>query len=134
MNSSDNDDRISYQTWQTVQATVETSLDRTPSFWKYVMSAYPYFKSRLFVPGRAYDSDEHGMLAIGGSAHADCMDLDVYLATQSKETQDAAIEWMGDASQEKVAYWRGFGRGNSQPSVSRQRSRIAEKVADAIGE
>lgn len=127
-------ERSSYQAWQAVEAVVGSPIDRTGPYWRYVISAYPYFRSRLCVPGRAYDSEEHGMLAIGGSAHCDVMSLDVYLASQSKELQDAAIEWMGDASQEKVAYWRGMGRGNSQQTISRQRNRLVREVADAIDE
>lgn len=135
MNASNEEtDRVSYQTWQKVQQTVESSMDRTPSFWKYVLSAYLFYKSRLAVPGRAYDSDEHGMLAIGGSAHADVMDLELYIGRQSAETRTEAYDWTLDSSQEKVSEWRKMGHGISQQTVSRRRNRIVEDAAAAIGE
>lgn len=119
-------DRVSYQAWQAVEAVVSSPLDRTGPYWRYVISAYPYFRSRLYVPGRAYDSDEHGMLAIGGSAHCDVMSLDVYLVGQSKEVQDDAIKMMDESSAEQTSYWRGMGRGNA---ASRRQKQVVDDIA-----
>lgn len=135
--SAEADERVSYQTWVRVQQTVESPLDRVGAFWKYVLSAYLYYRSRLAVPGRAYDSDDSGMLALGGSAHADVMDLEVVLAGMSDEARKDAYAWTLGSSQERIAQWRGLmgpGRGNSQQTISRRRNQLAEDVADAIGE
>lgn len=134
MQPSDLTDRASYQTWQAVEAAVVSPLDRTAAFWKYVLSAYHYFRSRLAVPGRAYDSDEHGMLAIGGSAHVDVMDLEVKLQGMSDDARGLAYEWTLDSSQEKVAEWRRMGRGYSQPTVSRRRKGLIENLSADDGE
>jgi hypothetical protein len=125
-------DRISYQSWQAIQAAIDTPIDRTPPYWKYVMSAYLYFRSRLAVPGRAYDSEEHGMLAIGGSAHADIMDLEAFLAAEDDETRREAYDWTLDSSQERVSYWRGMGRGNSRQAISRRRNDLANEMGSQL--
>lgn len=119
---------MSYQTWVKVQQTIESPLDRIGPHWKYVLSAYLYFRSRLFVPGRAYDSEEHGMLSIGGTAHCEVMDLDVKLSRMSKQAQRDACDWMLGTSQERIAEWRKMGRGESQSSISRRRSRLIEDL------
>lgn len=133
----ESDDRVSFETWQRVQQTVESPVDRVGPFWKYVLSAYLYFRSRLAVPGRAYDSDESGMLALGGSAHCDVMDLEVKLATMSDQAKADAYEWTLGSSQERIAHWRGLigpKRGNSQPTISRRRNDLAEKIAVGLNE
>lgn len=120
-------DRMSYQTWQKVQAVVESPLDRTPTYFKYVLSAYMYFTSRLAVPGRAYDSDEYGMLAIGGSAHTDIMDVEVAIARMSDAAKDDAYEWTLGSSQEQVAEWRKMGRGE----LSERRTNLVSELEKA---
>ena len=125
------DDAASYQAWVKVQQVVESPLDRVGDFWRYVLSVYPYFRSRLVVPGRAYDTDEDGQLAIGGSAHCDVMDLDVKLAGMSDLARQTAHEWTLDSSPEQVAYWRGMGRGNSQRSMGRRRAELLDDLESA---
>ena len=120
-----NDSATSYRLWQIAQNVVYSPMDRTSPYWKYVLSAYHYFRSRLTGPGRAYDTDDTGMLAIGGSAHCDIIDLDVWLAQQADNVRLGAYEMTLDASQEKVAYWRNYARGYSRQSVQRQREKIA---------
>lgn len=130
MPSSTEVDRISYRTWQTVQQTVESPLDRVGAFWKYVLSAYCYYRSRLVVPGRAYHSDADGMLAIGGSAHCDVMDLEVVVAAMSAEARDDAYEWTLGSSQEQIAHWRGLiGPKEHRSTLSRRRDRLVEEIA-----
>ena len=126
------DDRVSYQTWVKVQQAVESPLDRVGSFWKYVLSAYMYYRSRLAVPGRAYDSDEHGMLALGGSAHTDVLDLEVHLGRMSEEARAMAYDWTLGSSQEKVVEWRKMGRGGSRQTLSRKRNELVEEIAVAV--
>lgn len=126
--SADAIDRVSYQTWQIVQAQVESPLDRVGNYWRHIISAYPYFRSRLLAPGRAYDSEEDGMLAIGGSAHCDVMDLDVKLGGMSAEALQTAVEWMDDSSHETIDYWRKLGRGSSRTTQWRRRSDLLQKL------
>lgn len=127
-------DRDAYTRWQAIEAAVVSPLDRTPAFWKALITAYPYWRSRLAAPGRAYDSEEHGQLPIGGSAHADVMDLDVYLGSRDQRTRDEAVAMMGDSSPESVAYWRGLGRGSSRTTQWRRRNEIAEGAAGGVNE
>lgn len=128
--NTDASDRASYETWQIVQQTVESPVDRTAAYWKYVLSAYAYYRSRLFVPGRAYDSDESGMLAIGGSAHCDVMDLDVIVGGMSPEARKDAYEWTLGSSQERIAQWRGLiGPREHRSTISRRRDRIVDELA-----
>lgn len=130
MQSNDPTDRVSYQTWQKVQQVVESPIDRTGAFWKYVLSAYLYYRSRLAVPGRAYDSEESGMLALGGSAHTDVMDLEVKLARMSDEARGDAYDWTMGSSQERIAHWRGLvGPKRHQSTISRRRERLVEELA-----
>lgn len=128
------DDRASYQTWVKVQQVVESPLDRVSAFWKYVMSAYLYYRSRLAVPGRAYDSDENGMLALGGSAHCDVMDLEVVVGRMSDEAKGDAYDWTLGSSQEQVAEWRKMGRGGSRQTLSRKRNELVEEIAAEVNE
>lgn len=132
MQSNDTDiDRMSYQTWQTVQNIVESPLDRTAPYFKYILSAYLYYTSRLAVPGRAYDSDEYGMLALGGSAHVDIMDVEVAISRMSDAAKDDAYDWTMGSSQEQVAEWRKMGRGDTRDrsGISRRRDRLAEEIS-----
>lgn len=105
----------------------------TSDYVRYVISAYPYFRSRLLVPGRCYEDDTHGMMAIGGSAHMDIIDLDIWLSSQSKSTMDEAVDWILGSSLEQIAYWRGFGKTH-KGTISRRRDRLADKAKDNLGE
>ena len=96
-----------------IEHLITSPLDRTPAYYKYLMSAYLYYEARLAVPGRAYDTDDVGMLALGGSAHCDLMDLEVWLTRADDRTRETALAWALDASPEQVAYWRGLGRGHT---------------------
>lgn len=126
------DAAASYRLWQVAQSVVASPMDRTSPYYKYLLSAYHYFRSRLTGPGRAYDTDDTGMLAIGGSAHCDLMDLDVWLSRQDDATRRTAYEWTLDASQEKVAYWHNYARGYSRQSVQRQRQGVADDATAEI--
>lgn len=132
MHSTNDLDRQSYQTWQRTQEIVTdmttSSLDRVADYWRHIIAAYPYFRSRLLAPGRAYDSEEDGMLAIGGSAHCDVMDLDVKLAGMSPQARQTAINWMDDTSPDDVAYWRKLGRGSSRWTIQRRRNELIQKL------
>ena len=130
-NEHDRADKLSYQTWLTVQRETQNPIEDFADYWKWILSCYPYFRSRLLAPGRAYDSEEDGMLAIGGSAHASVMDLDVKLKGMSKQAQDTAMRWMDDSSPDDVAYWRKLGRGHSPASVYRHRSELVEKLNES---
>lgn len=99
---------------------------KTPDHTRYVISAYMYFRSRLLTPGRCYEDDNHGNLAIGGSAHADVIDLDMWLAEQSEDTQREALDWALGSSLEQIAYWRGL-RGDS--GVRKRRKKLIDKRA-----
>lgn len=136
MPSTNETDRLSYERWQVSQQTraivaehTESPLDRTSDYWRHIIAAYLYFRSRLFAPGRAYDSEDDGMLAIGGSAHCDVMDLDVKLGAASPEAKRTAVEWMLDSSPDDVAYWRKLGRGVSVRSTYRRRTDLVERLA-----
>jgi hypothetical protein len=116
-----------------IESLITSPLDRTPSYYKYLMSAYLYYEARLAVPGRAYDTDDLGMLALGGSAHVDLLDLEVWLASADDRTRSEALTWALDASPEQVSYWRGLGRGHSPRNVRRERESMAEQAAAGIG-
>lgn len=105
----------------------------TSDYVRYVISAYPYFRSRLLVPGRCYEDDLHGTMAIGGSAHMDLIDLDMWLCTQSRETVDEAVDWILGSSLEQISYWRGFGKTH-KGTLSRRRDKLAERAKDNIGD
>ena len=117
-------DKEAYSRWQAVEA-VLTPMDHVSDYRKYVIRSYLYIRSRLFVPGRCYEDNDHGPLAAGGNAHADIIDLDAWLQRQSGEDNLEIIDWMRDASLESVAYWRGLGH---RSSVKRRRDRIVQKT------
>ena len=121
------DDRREYRAY-VQQLTGE--IDLSPSdYMRYVISAYAYFRSRLLVPGRCYEDNNHGTLAIGGSAHADIIDLDQWLSRQSPTTSIEALDWVRGSSLEQVAYWRGLGHGST---IKRRRDKIIEDGAKNI--
>jgi len=124
------EDKISYRNWQAIEAAVVSPLDRTPAYWKYVISSYLYVRSRLEVPGRAYDSEEHGAFAIGGAAHCDVVDLDQYIeATFDDKGKREVAAWMLDASQEKAAYWHSVARGSRVSRAEKRNASGTEAVA-----
>ena len=116
-------DRQAYSRWQAIEA-VMTPMDRVSDWVKYVIASYLYTRSRLFVPGRHYEDSDHGPLSAGGNAHADIMDLDVWLQQQSPEDKQTILDWMRDSSLEETAYWRGLRHRNQ---VKRKRDRVVEK-------
>jgi hypothetical protein len=118
-------DRESYSRWQAIEA-VMTPMDRVSDYSKYVIQSYLYTRSRLFVPGRNYEDNDHGPLAAGGNAHADIMDLDRWLEKQNGEDRQTILDWMRDASLDSVAYWRGL---RHRSSIKRRRDKIAENHA-----
>lgn len=97
------------------------------NYARYLISAYPYYRARLLVPGRCYEDDNHGMLAVGGSAHLDIIDLDVYLSQKDKPAQREALDWMCGSSLELVAYWRGLGK-SSASTIKRRRDKIVKNA------
>jgi len=118
-------DQQAYSRWQAMEA-VMTPMDKVQDYMKYVIRSYLYTRSRLFVPGRCYEFNSPGPIAAGGNAHVELIDLDAWLEKQSKEDQDTIVDWMNDASQESVAYWRGL-RGHS--GIQRRRKKVIENSA-----
>lgn len=116
-------DRESYEIYlRTVNHSVQ---EQSSEYQRYVLSAYPYFRSRLFVPGRNHADEDSGSLAIGGSAHVDVIDLDIWLSKQPKHIVDEALVWMRGSSLEQAAYWRGLGK-SSVNRIKRDRDKIVE--------
>lgn len=99
--------------------------DNSSDFQKFLISAYPYFRSRLLVPGRCHEDEDHGSLAIGGSAHLDIVDLDIWLSQQSDLVRLEVLDWVNDTSLEQTAYYRGLGK-YSKSTIKRRRDKIAE--------
>lgn len=97
------------------------------NYARYLISAYPYYRSRLLVPGRCYEDDNHGMLAVGGSAHLDIIDLDMYLSQKDESSQKEALDWICGSSLEMVAYWRGLGK-SSASTIKRRRDKITKNA------
>ena len=95
------------------------------NYARYLISAYAYYRSRLLVPGRCYEDDNHGTLAVGGSAHLDIIDLDIYLSGKGADAINEAIDWIGGASLETVAYWRSLGK-SSASTIKRRRDKLAK--------
>ena len=104
----------------------------TPTHYqKYVIAAYAYFRSRVLIPGRCYEDESRGALAIGGAAHLDIIDLDQWMDRQNRETNDEMLDWIGGATLEQVAYWRGLGK-YSASTIKRRRDKIASRMAKDI--
>lgn len=122
------DDRREYDNYV---AQMTGQIEMNPSdYTRYVISAYAYFRSRLLVPGRCYEDNNHGTLAIGGSAHADIIDLDKWLLKQNGNTSREALDWVKGSSLEQVAYWRGMGHGST---IKRRRDKIIRENAKNVG-
>lgn len=98
-----------------------------PNYARYLISAYPYYRARLLVPGRCYEDDNHGTLAVGGSAHLDIIDLDVFMAKSDVSTQEETIDWACGSSLDQVAYWRGLGK-SSASTIKRRRDKIVNNA------
>jgi len=124
------DDLLSYRRHQSIEQQFSSAIERGPAYQKFILSTYLYWRSRLSVPGRAYDLDDGGMLPIGGSAHCDLMDLDNFLSQQSDADRSVAYYWALDSSPEEVAQLR-RSRGYSRSSMSRKRQVLAEKAASS---
>lgn len=124
--------KTAYHRYVDIEAFTTSPIERTAPYIKYLINAWPYYRSRLLAPGRAYDSDDVGMLAIGGSAHCDILDLEDYVDRQGGEAYAEFVNWTLDSSPEDVAYWRGFGRGHSPRSVRRNRDQLAADIAESL--
>lgn len=122
-------DKETYSRWQAVEAAVITPIDKLNEHQKYVIRSYLYTRSRLLVPGRNYEDNDHGPLSAGGNSHLDILDFDMWLQQQSDpELLRETIDWMNDSSLELVAYWRGL---RSRSTIKRRRDKIARKSAEA---
>lgn len=121
-----------YRRYQAEEARYEAIEGRAGfnHWFKYLLSAYNYYRSRLLVPGRSYEDGDNGAIAIGGAAHCDLMDLEVWLGAQPAAARREAIDWAMDTSLEQVAYWRGMGR-SSASTIMRRRNRLVEAAAKA---
>jgi hypothetical protein len=122
--------RLDKEAYQVYLRTVNQGLpEQTKEYQRYVLSAYPYFRARLLVPGRNHADEDSGTLAIGGSAHIDIIDLDIWLEKQNADIREEALHWIRGSSLEQTAYWRGLGKG-SRSTIKRRRDRIAQKSAE----
>lgn len=122
--------RLDKEAYQVYLRTANQGLqEQSQDYQRYVLSAYPYFRARLLVPGRNHADEDSGMLAIGGSAHVDLIDLDIWLAQQPADIREEALYWIRGSSLEQTAFWRGLGK-SSRSTIKRRRDRIAEKSAE----
>ena len=120
--------RIDQKIYEEYLAEVDySSFSGGSDYARYIISAYAYYRSRLLVPGRCYEDDNHGMLAVGGSAHLDIIDLDIWLSKQNDQSIREAIDWARGSSLGEVSYWRGLGR-SSASTIKRRRDKIASKL------
>lgn len=119
-------DGISYSQWRKIESEVITPLDRVSEYKKYLIRSYLYSRSRLVIPGRCHEDNDHGPLSIGGNAHLDVIDLDIWLKEEStKQDRDEILHWMNDSSQEQVSYLRGSRHASK---THRRRNRIVDKL------
>lgn len=117
-------DKESYSRWLAVESVMQP-IDRVSEHRKYVISSYLYARSRLLVPGRNYEDNDHGPLSAGGNAHVDIIDFDMWLENQSNdELRQDTLDWMRDSSLEKAAYWRGL---RHRSTIKRRRDKIVAK-------
>lgn len=117
-------DKESYARWQAVES-VMSPIDRVSEYRKYVIRSYLYVRSRLMVPGRCYEGNDHGPLSAGGNAHVDVIDFDNWLQNKSDaQLRQETLDWMRDSSLELVAYWRGL---RHRSSVKRRRDKVVKK-------
>ena len=117
-------DKESYARWLAVESVMQP-IDRVSEHGKYVIRSYLYARSRLMVPGRNYEDNDHGPLSAGGNAHVDIIDFDNWLEKQSNPTlRQEAIDWMRDSSLELVAYWRGL---RHRSTIKRRRDKVLAK-------
>lgn len=120
-------DRESYRIYQ--QSAQAELNDQSTDYQRYILSAYPYFRSRLLVPGRNHAEDAYGSIAIGGSAHVDLIDLDIWLSKQNDTVRTEALYWIRGSSLEQTAYWRGMGK-SSRSTIKRRRDKIAQNLTE----
>lgn len=110
-----------------------TPIDKVSEYKKYLIRSYLYTRSRLMVPGRNYEDNDHGPLSAGGNAHVDIIDFDNWMEKQNGEDsvqmRREALDWMRDSSLEQVAYWRGL---RHRSTIKRRRDKIVKNAtADA---
>lgn len=121
-------DREAYTRWQAVEA-VMTPVDKVSENKKFLIRSYLYTRSRLGVPGRCYEDNDHGPIAAGGNAHVDIIDFDNWLQEQhgeeGEQLRQETLDWMRDSSLELVAYWRGL---RHRSTVKRRRDKILKKA------
>lgn len=121
-------DQESYSRWQAVES-VMTPVDKASDHAKFVIRSYLYTRSRLNVPGRCYEDNDHGPISAGGNAHIDLIDFDNWLEAQhNDELLRETLDWMRDSSLELVAYWRGL---RHRSSIKRRRDKILKKATTA---
>lgn len=122
-----------YRAFQVHEALLFSSIEYQSDYRKYVIRAYHYIRSRLYVPGRSYESENFGPLSIGGPAHCDIMDLDNWLSHQgSEKISQEVLEWMSDSSPEEVAHARGMVRIPLKDTIKKRRQRIAQKTSENV--
>lgn len=115
-----------YRSFQAHEALLFSSIDYQSDYRKYVIRAYHYIRSRLLVPARCYEGGDFGPISIGGPAHCDIMDLEVWIAKQSSPRLSRdVLEWMNDSSPEEVAHTRGMVRIPIYTHMQRRRRSIA---------
>lgn len=114
-------DKEAYQVY--IRTLNQSVAEESNEYQRYILSAYPYFRARLLVPGRNHADEDSGMLAIGGSAHVDVIDLDIWLSKQSADVREEALHWIRGSSLEKTAYHRGLGKA-SRSTIKRRRDKI----------
>lgn len=129
MRSTDNYmDRKAYEDYLSQQKRIVE--EHSSNYQKYVISAYAYFRSRLLVPGRCYEDESRGMLAVGGSAHLDIIDLDIWMKSQPSEAEEEFIDWASGSSLEQTAYWRGLGKYSASTIKRRRDKLLKQKMED----
>lgn len=119
-------DKLAYAIYQKKER--EEFNEYSTDYQRYVLSAYPYFRSRLLAPGRNHADEDSGSLAIGGSAHVNLIDMDIWLSRQPQQVREEALHWIRGSSLEQTAYWRGLGR-SSKSTIKRRRDKIAQNAA-----
>jgi len=128
-------DRQAYRAFQAQEALLSSSIDYQSDYRKYVVRAYHYIRARLLVPGRCYESEDFGPMALGSPAHCDVIDLDVWLTKQdNSRLSEDALDWMCDSSPEEVAHMRSLVRIPLKDTIKKKRQRIIHRAnADLSG-
>lgn len=119
--------RASYDQWSRIEAEILTPIDKVSDFKKYVIKSYLYTRSRLCVPGRCHEDNDHGMLSVGSSAHLEVIDLDVWLEHQDGEVRQEVLDWINDSGLEQVAAARGERHASTH---HRRRNKALNKLSE----